>query len=180
MNITTAQGKSNVKHMELLNPINGLTRLRFHYKVEGESCTFDQIDFDHIPTLDEVKAWYISNLILPFDNSPEVNRCYIRSGEILLPYWMNTGLRNIMKRAVADWKNAGNQVYILDIREYNASFPIDSDKLVSYIEQLEVYAIQCYNQTSKHIIEVNKLDNIDAVLSYDYKSGYPEKLTFVL
>ena len=43
---------------------------------------------------------------------------------------------------------------------------------------LEFYASTCYDNTQRHISNVNKLENINEVKDYDYKSGYPEKLKF--
>ena len=53
---------------------------------------------------------------------------------------------------------------------------VDCDKAIQLLSALEIYAMECFNVTSSHKAAVNKLDNIDAVLTYDYREGYPEKL----
>ena len=53
---------------------------------------------------------------------------------------------------------------------------VDCDKAIQLLSALEIYTLECFNVTSSHKAAVNKLDNIDAVLTYDYREGYPEKL----
>ena len=53
---------------------------------------------------------------------------------------------------------------------------VDCDKAIQLLSALEIYALECFNVTASHKAAVNKLDNIDAVLTYDYREGYPEKL----
>jgi hypothetical protein len=43
---------------------------------------------------------------------------------------------------------------------------------------VEDYASMCYDNTHRHLVAVEALETIDEVLSYDYKSGYPDKLHF--
>ena len=53
---------------------------------------------------------------------------------------------------------------------------VDCDKAIQLLSALEIYAMECFNVTAAHKKEVSELDNIDGVLTYDYKSGYPNKL----
>ena len=53
---------------------------------------------------------------------------------------------------------------------------VDCDKAIHMLSALEIYALECFNVTASHKAAVNKLDNIEAVLTYDYREGYPEKL----
>lgn len=45
---------------------------------------------------------------------------------------------------------------------------------------LEVYAIDYFNKTTDHIFAVNNLTTVEEIEAYDYRVGYPEKLTFEL
>lgn len=47
----------------------------------------------------------------------------------------------------------------------------------NFLAKLEVYAGQCYLQTQKHLIAVDKLNNVEDIINYDYTTGYPEKIT---
>lgn len=46
------------------------------------------------------------------------------------------------------------------------------------LQQLEVYAVQCYNKTTDHIYNVQSLTDKSSIETYEYTTGYPEKLTF--
>ena len=43
---------------------------------------------------------------------------------------------------------------------------------------IEVYASACYDNTQRHLSEVEKLETIEEVEAYNYRTGYPEKLRF--
>lgn len=40
------------------------------------------------------------------------------------------------------------------------------------------YARECWNVTESHLATVDKLETIEEIINYDYKSGYPDKLVF--
>ena len=48
------------------------------------------------------------------------------------------------------------------------------------LNQLELYALDCYNVTQSHIAAVKGLSDAGQVEAYNYKTGYPEQLNFVL
>ena len=74
----------------------------------------------------------------------------------------------------------GRETYRLDLREVGVSVDINCEKLLSMLSALEVYAIDCYNKTTDHIYAVNNLTTVEEIEAYDYRVGYPEKLTFTL
>ena len=43
---------------------------------------------------------------------------------------------------------------------------------------IEVYASECYDNTQRHLAEVDKLETKEDIESYDYRVGYPDKLEF--
>lgn len=57
-------------------------------------------------------------------------------------------------------------------------YTLPCDTLILMLSALEVYALQCYEMTEEHKAAVNALTNIEEVDAYDYKTGYPEKLSF--
>ena len=57
-------------------------------------------------------------------------------------------------------------------------FTLSLSEAIDMLYALEVYASACYDNTQRHISNVNKLENIDEIKDYDYKLGYPEKLKF--
>jgi len=46
------------------------------------------------------------------------------------------------------------------------------------LSSLEIYALECYNQTATHKAAVEALTTAEEINNYDYTTGYPEKLTF--
>lgn len=48
------------------------------------------------------------------------------------------------------------------------------------LNAIEYYASQCFDCTAAHKASVEKLGTIDEVVAYDYRSGYPEKIEFVI
>lgn len=57
-------------------------------------------------------------------------------------------------------------------------FPLPLGSAIQMLYALEIYASKCYDNTQRHMSEVQKLNTIEEVESYDYTTGYPEKLTF--
>ena len=105
-----------------------------------------------------------------YDASSSVNSFLLNGMDVWLDKVTRMGLMNsttIAKAAGLD----ETTLWLGDIE-----LVVDCDKAIQLLSALEIYALECFNVTSSHKAEVNKLDNIDAVLTYDYREGYPEKL----
>lgn len=116
--------------------------------------------------------------ILAYDRSSEINICYISYGGVTLEYWADKNERNALKNAVQDCIALGRENYRLDLRELNVSMAIPCANMVAMLQALEGYAIDCYNNTTDHIYNVQAMHSMSEVDEYDYTTGYPEKLTF--
>lgn len=46
------------------------------------------------------------------------------------------------------------------------------------LNTIELYAINCHNVTQGHIAAVNALNSIEEIETYDFRAGYPAKLSF--
>lgn len=115
-----------------------------------------------------------------YDSSPSVNECIITYNGSSISYWADKIQRSSLKTAVENYLANGNTYYRLDIREQRVYFDIPCEALLSMLSALEVYAIQCYNKTTDHLYAVEALTTVEEIEAYDYRSGYPEKLTFDL
>ena len=73
-------------------------------------------------------------------------------------------------------KKLGNETTSLWVN--NKEITIKCDQLTDMLDKLEVYALNCFDITSKHKRNVYQLSTIEEIENYDYTSGYPEKLTF--
>ena len=57
-------------------------------------------------------------------------------------------------------------------------YDVNIDVALAFLSQLELYAIECYNVTQRHIAEVRAMTDMDDLLAFDFTIGYPEKLAF--
>ena len=118
--------------------------------------------------------WYMKNAMLAYidvyDSSSAVNSFLLNGMEVWLDKVTRMGLMNSTTIA----KSAGQEDTTLWLGDIE--LVVDCDKAIQLLSALEIYALECFNVTASHKAAVNKLDNIDAVLTYDYREGYPEKL----
>ena len=105
-----------------------------------------------------------------YDSSSAVNSFLLNGMEVWLDKVTRMGLMNSTTIAKAAGLNE-TTLWLGDIE-----LVVDCDKAIQLLSALEIYALECFNVTASHKAAVNKLDNIDAVLTYDYREGYPEKL----
>ena len=62
---------------------------------------------------------------------------------------------------------------------YNGvQFPIPVELGIQILLAVELYASACYDNTQKHIANVQALTTVEEVEAYDYTTEYPEKLSF--
>lgn len=105
-----------------------------------------------------------------YDASSSVNSFLLNGMEVWLDKATRVGLMNSTTIA----KSMGQQKTTLWLGSYQLE--VDCDKSIQLLSALEMYALECFNVTAAHKKAVSELDNIEGVLTYDYKSGYPEKL----
>lgn len=129
-------------------------------------------------TVVEVVRKKVLSLIEAYDASDNVNVCYISMYGQDIPYWANKLERSSLSKSVRDYMENGHEQYRLDLREVGVSVEVECNQLLRMLSELEVYAIECYNKTTDHIFQVRSLQTEDELRNYDYKEGYPEKLTF--
>lgn len=107
-----------------------------------------------------------------YDQSAEVNRFSLVGKQMWLPKETRVGLVN----SISIEKAAGKPNTVLWFDGVRYEIPIE--QALKMLGALEMYALECYNVTHKHLSEVDKLLSVDAVAGYDHKAGYPEKLNF--
>ena len=108
-----------------------------------------------------------------------VNNFYFTYGGQKFPYWFNAYERTALTSEATQWANKHGS-YRIDARKYGVSFELPTTSLIDFLGQLKDYAIKCYNKTSDHLMAVNALGTVDEVVAYDYRSGYPENIEFVI
>ena len=112
----------------------------------------------------------VETAITAYDSSSAVNAFLLNGIQVWLDKATRVGLMNSTSIA----KNMGQEKTSLWLGSY--PLEVDCDKAIQLLSALEMYALECFNVTAAHKKAVSELDNIEAVLTYDYKSGYPEIL----
>ena len=105
-----------------------------------------------------------------YDASSSVNSFLLNGMEVWLDKSTRVGLMNSTTIA----KSMGKEKTTLWLGSYQLE--VECDKAIQLLSALEMYALECFNVTAAHKKAVSELDNIEGVLTYDYKSGYPDKL----
>ena len=106
------------------------------------------------------------------DTSSEVNNFYMR-GE---PMWLDFEKRSRLLLRFQAETAKGNENTTLwgNGKEYN--LPLSA--AIQMLYELETYASMCYDNTQRHITNVNSLTTIEEIQAYDHTTGYPDKLRF--
>lgn len=129
----------------------------------------------HEPTINEAKQNKIAEIIA-YDKSIEVNTFILNNNKV----WLDKNDRVGLMNSTIIEKNAGrvNCVLWFDINDIPTKLVVNCDTAISMLQQLEIYAKDCYNITAEHKANVLNLNSINEVDAYDYTVGYPDKLNF--
>lgn len=157
---------------------------RWHGAITPEKF-MNEVRFKRTPTLSElneilpetynkfeVLKQYLLKSIQTYDKSNNVNQFYI--GEYAT--WLDKATRVGLKLRFESELAQGMTDTVL--WQDGISFPLNLQDAIAMLYAIEVYASACYDNTQKHITEVNKLETIEDLLAYDYTANYPEKLKF--
>ena len=118
------------------------------------------------------KILNVISKINEYDKSSQVN-CVTING---MYTWFDKATRVGLRNSTNVLKKLGNETTSLWVN--NKEITIKCDQLTDMLDKLEVYALNCFDITSKHKRNVYQLNTIEEIENYDYTSGYPEKLTF--
>lgn len=157
---------------------------RYDYKPSMEFVLNDILSSGEQASMEEIKEiseglgaeplGYMRKAMLAYiekyDASSSVNSFLLNGMEVWLDKATRVGLMNSTTIA----KSMGQQKTTLWLGSYQLE--VDCDKAIQLLSALEMYALECFNVTAAHKKAVSELDNIEGVLTYDYRAGYPEKL----
>lgn len=128
-------------------------------------------DDNKLPLLKEYLLKQISN----YDGSSEVNQFFIGG----FPTWLDKATRVGLKlRFEAELAQGMQQTTLW---QDGVSFPlplVGEGNAFNMLNAIELYASACYDNTQKHIAAVRELSTVEELVSYDFRSGYPQKLEF--
>lgn len=122
-------------------------------------------------TLEEVRDQVI-NSIKAYDLSQQVNSFNL--GESMM--WLDKSTRVGLVNSINIELSAGREITNLWFGgvQYSLAIPL----ALTMLNQLELYALDCYNITQQHLSAVLALQTVEEIEAYDYTLNYPEKLTF--
>jgi hypothetical protein len=106
-----------------------------------------------------------------FDSSEEVNSFSIDGIELWLEKATRVGLKLRFESEAAMGKESTT------LWSNGIEFVLPLEMAVKMLYGLELYASACYDNTQRHIAAVDKLESVEDVMVYDFKVGYPEKLS---
>jgi hypothetical protein len=155
-------------------------QVAFH--VENPTASVKEVwDMELTPvpprTLEQAKAEMIEKIDF-YDSSTSVNAFKIHDIEhdITFEGWFTPDERSNYRSSIDAAKLFGVETLSFFIGEFLLEVtPAQAEYMLA---QIQLYADQCYIVTKEHKIEVEGLDSIEAVDSFQYTKGYPEKITF--
>lgn len=133
----------------------------------------------YVPTLEEIKARKVDE-ILAYDSSSAVNEFSIGGQPMWLPFETRTRLdrRFAVERLKAESQGKTESEVLTTLWHEGQSFEMPLATAMALLLALEDYATICYDNTQRHIAEVQKMESKEAVEAYDYTTGYPQKCLF--
>ena len=119
----------------------------------------------------EAQKWLLKEKINAYDTSKYVESFSINGVEI----WLGSELRNKVRENLETCNQFNETETILRFNGMAFAVSVEQGWQTYYL--VLKYARDCWNVTQEHLAEVEKLQSIEDVKNYNYKSGYPEKLT---
>jgi hypothetical protein len=110
--------------------------------------------------------------ILEYDSSYEVNCFYIKEQKMWLDKATRVGLKLRFDAEIACGRISTTLWY------ESIPFNLELTNAVQMLNEIEIYASACYDQTQMHITNVKAIEDLEALRNYDYRTYYPEKLRF--
>ena len=133
---------------------------------------YQQTDEEKLEAAKEAKLKEIT----AYDESDAVNGFTVAG----MTLWFDPDTRVTIEKGVRNCQTVGRESYEAWLDALGTTVSVPCDTALQMLAQIEVYALDCMNTTNKHKAAVQKLETVDEVAAYDYKSGYPTKLTFSL
>ena len=91
-------------------------------------------------------------------------------------YWFGRDIRVSLINSITIQKDVGLEEVTLwlDGKPYKTS----ADYALSFIRSLDLYAVNCNNNTQQHLMEISNLKDRDALFEYNISAGYPKPIVF--
>lgn len=154
--------------------INGKRLDTPHADVPGDFEDADDPHADTVATGDakgrkkaEIEAW---------DSSEAVNSFTVTAGGRTFTAWLTNAERTSYTASVGNAELLGETEIDLLLDGRVLTLPIGKAKVM--LAQISRYADKCWMVTQQHLLAVDALTDEAEIEAYDYKQGYPERLSF--
>lgn len=107
-----------------------------------------------------------------YDQSENVNSFIIQG----VSMWLDRNTRAALMRRFEAEKATNITQTTLWYEDLALKMPVDN--AIKILNEIEIYACKCYDVTAGHKAAVEALTTIADVNSYDYKTGYPNKISY--
>ena len=125
----------------------------------------------HEATIEEIRAQKLDELRL-FDSSEAVNQFSING----VFGWLNKNTRVGLMNSISIERETGRSETSIWLGD--TQFILSIEKAINMLQQIGLYALACYNVTQRHINSINQLYTKEEIEAYNFKTGYPGKLSF--
>ena len=125
----------------------------------------------HEATIEETRAQKLNELRL-YDLSETVNQFSIND----VFGWLNKSTRVGLMNSIIIEKGTGRTETSIWLN--NTLFILPIERAIEMLQQLELYALACFETTQKHTKAIQQLETKEEIEAYDFKTGYPGKLSF--
>ena len=165
---------TNEEGTPLADILNTPTKTEEAEQLAADLYEMIEIDFGvkTKPTELEIEKKKVLKAIDNYDTSIEVNSFFLNGLQVWLDKATRVGLMNSLNIE----KATGKEISTLWFG--NIKLDINTDAAIQMLSSLELYALECYNKTAEHKVNVEGLSSIEDVTNYNYTEGYPEKLNF--
>lgn len=159
-------GYLDIDDMRVFNPTDEqLIAAGYHVYEEPNIVIEPSIEWAKEQKIEEINQ---------YDNSPEVNSFTIGDQQM----WLTVAERQQIATQISANEAVGRDSMTKWFNGQQFTFSLAQWKQM--LTALEIYAGDALNVTEAHKAEVNALDNIEDIYSYDVTAGYPEKLSFTI
>ena len=121
----------------------------------------------HEATIEETRSQKLDESRL-FDSSEAVNQFSMG--------WLNKSTRVGLMNSINIEKEAGRSETSIWIGD--TKFVLSIERAIDILQQLELYALACYDTTQRHTKAIQQLETKEEIEAYNFKTGYPGKLSF--
>jgi hypothetical protein len=123
------------------------------------------------PTSKELREQKLAEL-RTYDSSDAVNQFSINN----VYGWFSKSTRVGLMNSINIERGTGGTTTSIWIGD--TKFDLSIERAIDILQQLELYALACFDTTQEHTKAIQQLDTKEEIEAYDFKTGYPGKLSF--